>query len=516
MITPSPIAATLLQLSALGDADIFLTCDPKMSFFKQSYARVSNFALTAQSVPFTGGRVPSGQTWYGTVAQVRDIKNDGDCGDLLGGVFLEFTLSGLPRATDYADVSGNSALMRTWVPAIGYSIVDDTDVKIGTQEYDRLSGEYMIMHDEISRPAGKRAAPLIGDYGEILSSISLSGVGNESVSVERQVDAINFSTRTQKVLAPIPYFWTRHAGNYLNLVGSMYQNIALSFRFRGSGDLRVFSRFYYDGKYVIQDDSIAPNARPLQSDQGVISGVMLSVAYIYLDATERAARATGKQTIRFVRVQQTEYDTYDKQLGMKIEFPNNFNNPVTRFVWAWRQKNATSRFLFGTRRDCRLALIGDSTWAQDELMPFISAVEIETNGASRVNQASEYFLYAQPYARAAHVPDRRLVYSHAFALEPDNDARHSGSINLSRIDNLAVRFTFKQRGNNGQAYPYDNANPARFLACNDGVGDSDGVISTFEGLNTQLKSKDGQIIFCAETVGFYTQVGGVFGLLFAA
>ena len=42
----------LLQLVATGRQDIYLSGNPQMTFFKQVYARHTNFSIETQRIPF--------------------------------------------------------------------------------------------------------------------------------------------------------------------------------------------------------------------------------------------------------------------------------------------------------------------------------------------------------------------------------------------------------------------------------------------------------------------------------
>ena len=124
------------------------------------------------------------------------------------------------------------------------------------------------------------------------------------------------------------------------------------------------------------------------------------------------------------------------------------------------------------------------------------------NNHSRISQASEYFLYAQPYAHAKRTPSR-IVYSYSFALYPESEDIHSGSLNLSRIDNVVFRFTMKSRAAAGaQGFSSD------YLEKSDKVAD---LASISEGTDSDVivpGTSAGTYFVHAETIKLLQASGG--------
>ena len=216
-VNTNTTAAALTEIAALGAQDVLLTCDPKCSLFHQSYCRIKNFAMGEQTLCFQNA--PSGQNWSaGSCLRAEVLR----AGDLLGELYLDFCLSGLPLPV--GEASPEVTLdCKLWTPAIGYAIIANSKVVIGSQEFESLTGEYLMMKDEISRAEGNRASKLIGDYGAHLRGAALQGSPSDGLSAIGSDEAtlqagLEYSTRSQKILAPLKHFWTGHAGNYLNVV----------------------------------------------------------------------------------------------------------------------------------------------------------------------------------------------------------------------------------------------------------------------------------------------------------
>jgi len=500
-VLSSSSAAALIELAAIGQADTLLTCDPQTTFFQQTYARTTNFAIGEHTIGFAT-TPPSGQNWQAATVVADSLK----IGDLLGPIYLDCCLTGLPGQSTNAP----NVYVQIWTPAVGYALIKDSTVTIGGTEYETLTGEYMMMHDEISRREGSRASKLIGDYGPYLRTgfYNTDSIGAALTDSKTLVKAMEYSTRTQKILAPLPHFWTRHVGNYLNVAGGAYQDVSLRLNLRSFEDLRLQLVCNFSTGALARD-LVGLQQRVLQPDQGRLVGATILATFVQLDVAERRLKAQATQTMRFVYAQSAEYNTINSDAGQVKRVTNMFKNPVTRFVWAWRSATAVAEkeyFRFGGYRAVPPNVLG-GTFMSQEVVPECSQIEIRTNQQTRVIQAPEYFLYAQPYAHSARLPTR-LVHSYSLALHPDDDSRHSGSLNLSRIDNLELNFTLKERIDAVVAYPSD----ADYLTQSNKIG---GRWETgLEPSDLQPADLTGKILFHAETINFYKQSAGMFALMF--
>jgi len=491
-INSNSTAACLTELAALGAQDTLLTCDPKCSLFHQSYCRITNFAMGEQTLQFQGA--PSGQNWSAATSLRAEAQR---AGDLLGPVYLDFCVSGILEAVTLANAPSLLA-SNIFMPAIGYGIIEESKVVIGSQEFESCTGEYFMMHDEISRAEGHRASKLIGDYGRYLRAAACTAASDvpQLTDEETLQAALEFTSRSQKILAPLPHFWTKHPGNYLNVVGSQYHNIVLELKTRAYSQLaRLISTNETSGAITRADATTPPPG------QGVLSGMSLLAVYVQLDTAERRLKAQAAQTVRFVYTQHASYSTVSTDLGATKQVSNYFNHPVARLVWAWRSQEAVAEnewFRFGAYAG-RKVLRSVGLYQKQEVVPEISSFELAINNNSRVHQAAEYFLYAQPYASAKRVPSR-IVYSYSFALYPESEDIHSGSLNLSRIDNVVAMFTFKPQTAGATA------------AAADSIAS---LVSSVSAPTSAITIAGGAVLFNAETINFYKQAAGMFGLLFA-
>ena len=121
-----------LRLAATGIQDQWLTGDPQFSYFLMNFKRHTKFAIDYVESQFDG------DIDFGKVIECR-IPNDK--GDLVKNLTLKVTLTDpLP------DTLGNN---RYWSPSIISHIIEYAELLIGGQPIERITGEYIYMHQQL-------------------------------------------------------------------------------------------------------------------------------------------------------------------------------------------------------------------------------------------------------------------------------------------------------------------------------------------------------------------------------
>ena len=121
-----------LRLAATGIQDQWLTGDPQFSYFLMNFKRHTKFAIDYVESQFDG------DIDFGKVIECR-IPNDK--GDLVRNLTLKVTLTDpLP------DTLGNN---RYWSPSIISHLVEYAELLIGGQPIERITGEYMYIHQQL-------------------------------------------------------------------------------------------------------------------------------------------------------------------------------------------------------------------------------------------------------------------------------------------------------------------------------------------------------------------------------
>ena len=120
-----------LRLAATGVQDRWLTEDPQFSHFLVNFKRHTKFALDYVESHFDGD-LDFGKTIV--------CRIPGDKGDLIRNVNLKMTL------TDPLPVVGGAS---NWVQGIGSQIMEYVELVIGGQVIERITGEYISIHQQL-------------------------------------------------------------------------------------------------------------------------------------------------------------------------------------------------------------------------------------------------------------------------------------------------------------------------------------------------------------------------------
>jgi hypothetical protein len=121
-----------LRLAATGVQDQWLTGDPQFSYFLMNFRRHTKFAIDHVESQFDGDR---------TFGKILECRVPNDKGDLIRNFTLKVTLDD-PKP----DTLGNN---RYWSPSIISHLIEYAELVIGGQTIERITGEYIYMHQQL-------------------------------------------------------------------------------------------------------------------------------------------------------------------------------------------------------------------------------------------------------------------------------------------------------------------------------------------------------------------------------
>ena len=119
-----------LRLAATGVQDQWLTGEPQFSYFLMNFRRHTKFAIDYVECQFDGVDLDFGKTLH------YHIPNDK--GDLINNMTLKVTL-------DDPSPGGDE-----WSPSIISHLVESAELLIGGQSIQKITGEYIYMHQQIN------------------------------------------------------------------------------------------------------------------------------------------------------------------------------------------------------------------------------------------------------------------------------------------------------------------------------------------------------------------------------
>ena len=195
------MAGGLMQLVAYGAQDVYLTGNPKVTFFQAVYKRHTNFAMenieqTVNGTPDSNGRV-----------SVTIARN----GDLVADMYIE------SKASD-GSVSDDAWLAER--------MVKDVELSIGGQRIDKHYQKWWRLYSELYLDEAKKS-----NYGKMTTAIR----GGD------------------KIFLPLIFFFNRNPGLALPLIALQYHEVRLDFDLSSSFGTITDKTFKVWANYVYLD-----------------------------------------------------------------------------------------------------------------------------------------------------------------------------------------------------------------------------------------------------------------------
>ena len=320
---------------------------------------------------------------YGHKATCTIARN----GDLVSQIWLYLELDAIDQ-TQYAGTH--------FTDCVGHALIQSCDLDIGGHTFDKQYGEFMEAWDELSGKAGKALGQQVG----------------KSRSDE---ELMYWAGRRQRLYVPLQFWFCRSSAQALPLISLQYHETRVNVTFRAKSD-------------VIKGPSASAVAGGSQDGQGKIRNCYLLVNYVFLDTMERRLFANSPHEYLITQVQHTGSESIDANVGTAT-IGLNMNHPVRELIWMFRKDSArTSKDWFDFR-------------GNEDHSDAFQDMKIQLNGHDRFQPRDPiYFRMVQPRQYHSKIPERH-VYCYSFALDPE-DWKPSGSINMSRIDSVNMKFTF--------------------------------------------------------------------------
>lgn len=392
------MAGGLMQLVAYGAQDVYLTGNPKVTFFQAVYKRHTNFAMetieqTMNGTAGAGGRV-----------SVTVARN----GDLIGDMFLEATTK-----ASLANASG-STIDTNWVAE---RIVSTAELSIGGQRIDKHYQRWWRLYSELYLSEGSKL-----NYAKMTTN----PVGNS----------------TKQVYLPLIFFFNRNPGLALPLIALQYHEVRIDIDLSSEFDLYVTGLKVW-GNYMYLDTE--------ERRRFAQKGHEYLIEQVQHTGTD-ALSAGGTKQVRL------SYNHPVKELvwcvtdGVSTE--SNLWNLGTQTdaakvaiasgqianancVATTTSSSGVPQFVTGD--------LGGSVDYVEETVGALSTAKLVLNGQDRFKeQSGKYFNQVQPFAHHTGSPYAG-VYSYSFALKPE-EHQPTGTCNFSRIDNAQMSVTCNAAG----------------------------------------------------------------------
>ena len=459
------MAGGLMQLVAYGAQDVYLTGNPKVTFFQAVYKRHTNFAMENIQQTVNGSATSSGRV------SVTVARN----GDLIGEMYID--LQSLACNT----FSGPSTTIMDACWLAERSILD-IELSIGGQRIDKHYQRWWRLYSELFLDDSKKT-----NYAQLACN----------PTGEAYVASGTNGAAAGQVILPLLFFFNRNPGLYLPLIALQYHEVRLDFDLSPEYSTCFSQTFNVWGNYVYLDteerrrfaqkghEYLIEQVQHTGTDSLNLSGITSSGsgAQIRLSynhpvkeliwVVTNNAGYTGKQLWDF-----TSNCGTANTLLLSLQTSNvvygtltSGNYPGPLYANLATTNIATTPIGYGTGSPMLVAANLGTTaasnavcqnWFEDgqpsgtcpnphgQCVGPLASFRLILNGQDRFkDQSGKFFNSVQPYWHHSGNPYPG-IYCYSFALKPE-EHQPTGTCNFSRIDNAQVDVRIKAGINSAQA-----------------------------------------------------------------
>jgi len=386
-----------MQLVAYGAQDVYLTGNPKVTFFQAVYKRHTNFAMenieqTTNGNPSNNGRI-----------SVTVARN----GDLIGDMYVELKSVATNTKSSTAGVDCN------W---IAERAIKTAELSIGGQRIDKHYQRWWRLYSELYLDESKKA-----NYAKM-------------------------TTGTDQVFLPLLFFFNRNPGLYLPLIALQYHEVRIDFDLADNfASYFNTSTFKVWGNYVYLDTE--ERRRFAQKGHEYL---IEQVQHTGVDSV------TAGET-KNVRL---SYNHPVKELVWAVSGASSANSMLWNFTSNVgisdvivesdpTADDATANVFVPLTHAAGVPLFDASGLRMTEegastanAVGPLETFKLVLNGQDRFKeQSGKYFNQVQPFNHHSGCP-MPGVYAYSFALKPE-EHQPTGTCNFSRIDNAQVAIKVK-------------------------------------------------------------------------
>ena len=387
------MAGGLMQLVAYGAQDVYLTGNPKVTFFQAVYKRHTNFAMETIEQTMNGTAASSGRV------SITVARN----GDLIGDMFLEATTLNSLNNFSGADVDSNFVAER---------IVSTAELSIGGQRIDKHYQRWWRLYSELYLNEGSKL-----NYAKMTTN--------------------PVTDTASKVYLPLIFFFNRNPGLALPLIALQYHEVRIDIDLSSEYETHVTGLKVW-GNYMYLDTE--ERRRFAQKGHEYL---IEQVQHTGTDALE----ASGTKQVRL------SYNHPVKELVWcvtdGVSTQSNLWNLGTSTdaakikIASGQLANSNCATVTTSSSGAPQFITGDLGGSEDYVEEKVGALKdakLVLNGQDRFKeQSAKYFNQVQPFAHHTGSPCAG-VYSYSFALKPE-EHQPTGTCNFSRIDNAQMSIT---------------------------------------------------------------------------
>ena len=425
------MAGGLMQLVAYGAQDVYLTGNPKVTFFQAVYKRHTNFAMELIQQTTNGSPASSGRV------SVTIARN----GDLVGNMHVALT----PTATILTSNS-NGAFDTNWVAERAIAAVELT---IGGQRIDKHYQTWWRLYAEVFLNESDKYA-----WGKMTT---MANAGT--------------STVPSKVYLPLLFFFNRNPGLYLPLIALQYHEVRLDFDltsyftsyFGTSAVFEVWANYVYldteerrrfaqKGHEYLIEQVQHTGGDQLDGTSTNTQLVRLSFNHPVKELVWCYTNPNGTASTQLNAMWNFCTSTANVNVSSNVLMLQASNNYVMPNVTGVPQLISTAGVV-ASNIGLSGTFSGNAYWVEQGTPVFnsvspgvevgpLNQFKVILNGQDRFKeQYGNYFNQVQPFYHHTGTPYPG-IYVYSFALQPE-EHQPTGTCNFSRIDNAQVSVVLK-------------------------------------------------------------------------
>ena len=416
------MTAGLLQLTAIGPQDIYLTGNPQISFFESVYRRYSNYVIENHKLIFTG-KIDFSRT---IICNIQNI------GDLLHKLILEidFKLKYQcnENGVDIKDkVEASENPLNTCLYAerthLSNALIKSLKLKINDNVIDEHYGMWLQIQNELDNDnytkinnffTGNNKSGLTYNVAKLMS-----GDTDITIKVDDNAKIDDIFEEVYKFYIPLKFWFCKESSSALPLISLPNHNIEIEIDIEREENIKTNSDF---GK-IGSDAYITILSKEIDMN--------LNANYIILDKPERQRFVTKPHEYLIEQLQINRLNKLKSNSDINRELY--FNFPIKELIWVSTCDD------FSTS-SCDFVSLSNSK-------PQDCVVKLLLNGYNRFTPRNmSYFTKLQPYIYHNNIPNQNTIGVYSFCLYPKN-LKPSGTCNFSILDNAILEFNFKKQEN---------------------------------------------------------------------
>jgi len=383
-----------MQLVAYGAQDVYLTGNPKVTFFQAVYKRHTNFAMENIEQTVNGTAAASGRV------SVTVARN----GDLVGDMYVELSTASTARQTQSIlnDASGNN-YDTNW---IAERAIKSAELSIGGQRIDKHYQRWWRLYSELYLSDASKT-----NWGK-MTTAPVPGTGGK------------------QVFLPLIFFFNRNPGLALPLIALQYHEVRIDFDLTATFDKYLSTSTFKVWANYIYLDTEERRRFAQKGHEYLIEQVQHT--------------GTDSVTVGSENQKRLSYNHPVKELVWCLDeggtdFANAWNFTTTDITVTSNISQAvfdSNCFVTPSTAGAPMLLQEGTQW-DEETVGGLDTFKLVLNGQDRFKeQTGKYFNQVQPFNHHSGSP-MPGIYSYSFALKPE-EHQPTGTCNFSRIDNAQV------------------------------------------------------------------------------